>query len=406
MIETIGLTIDTYAVGYPMVLSFVWILGALVSRMKESPKTNEAVEQPKVSIVVSAYNEEELIHVVLESLREVEYSNLEVMIVDDKSTDLTLSKLFEIKEKYPDWDALKIIEQPENQGKAAALNRALSLITGEYMLVLDADSYLDSQAVKHLLKELRSRPNAGAVTGRPVVRNRSTLLGKLQTMEYLSVIDAIKRTQSYLFGTIMTVSGVIVMYRVQALKDIGGFDAEIMTEDIDITWRLYRKNWDVLYNTDALSYILVPEKVFSLLKQRRRWAIGGLEVLIKNVKPVITNGHARHRLLLLEMIASHIWSWFFLISLFRFTVLSTLTREIRLPGQILVVFLMISFILFFIGIVNDKQVSFLNTADKLVLPVYLLVYWMVNLISSLSAEFIIMFGKTNKGRWSSPDRGV
>ena len=317
-----------------------------------------------------------------------------------------MEKLYEVKKSFDDWETLTILEQKENKGKATALNVALQQVNSKYMLVIDADSYLSKDALSYLLAELTSSSDIGAVTGRPIVRNRTTLLGKLQTLEYLSVIDAIKRAQSLFLGAIMTVSGVIVMYRVEALKEIGGFNTEVMTEDIDVTWRLHRNQWKVKYVPKALSYILVPENLKSLLKQRRRWAVGGVEVLISNLSWVFKRGEFKHRFLLIEMICSHIWSWFFLIESYQYFLQMLLNQEFKVSGQIIVIFVLISFFVFFLGLNNDKGESRLSLTDKLIFPAYLVAYWFLNLISALSAEIVVLTNRTNKGKWESPDRGV
>ena len=404
----ISTMVDVYVVYYPIILSFIWASGAFLSRWKERDKKaiDETKEFEKISIVISAYNEEETIEEVLLSLRNLNYPSLEIFIVDDKSSDRTLEKLYEVKKSFDDWETLTILEQKENKGKATALNVALQQVNSKYMLVIDADSYLSKDALSYLLAELTSSSDIGAVTGRPIVRNRTTLLGKLQTLEYLSVIDAIKRAQSLFLGAIMTVSGVIVMYRVEALKEIGGFNTEVMTEDIDVTWRLHRNQWKVKYVPKALSYILVPENLKSLLKQRRRWAVGGVEVLISNLSWVFKRGEFKHRFLLIEMICSHIWSWFFLIESYQYFLQMLLNQEFKVSGQIIVIFVLISFFVFFLGLNNDKGECRLSLTDKLIFPAYLVAYWFLNLISALSAELVVLTNRTNKGKWESPDRGV
>ncbi|WP_461216958.1 glycosyltransferase family 2 protein [Lactococcus cremoris] len=398
--------VDIYAVYYPIVLSFIWASGAFLSRWKDKRRARGLNDREKISIVISAYNEEETIEEVLLSLRNLNYPALEIFVVDVKSSDRTLQKLHAFKRRFNNWEALTILEQKENKGKATALNVALNQVTSKYMLVIDADSYLSADALDYLLAELVSDSRNGAVTGRPIVRNRTTLLGKLQTVEYLSVIDAIKRVQSLFLGAIMTVSGVIVMYRVEALKEIGGFDTEVMTEDIDVTWRLHKQNWKVKYVPKALSYILVPENLKSLVKQRRRWAVGGVEVLISNFSWVFKRGDFKHRFLLFEMICSHIWSWFFLIESYQYFLQMLLNQEFKVSGQIIVIFVLISFAVFFLGLNNDRGESKLSLSDKMILPVYLVAYWILNLVSAISAEIVVLSNRTNKGKWESPDRGI
>ncbi|MDN3201482.1 glycosyltransferase [Enterococcus faecalis] len=397
--------IDFYTIGYPVIMSILWSIGAYFSRINYS-QTQELKSYPKVSIVLSAYNEEETIKEAMGALEQLDYPNLEIIVVDDKSTDQTLSILEEIQKNFDVKKKLRVIAQKQNAGKANALNTALRKVTGKYMLVLDADALLARDSVKLLAAELEKKHSVGAVTGKPVVRNRSTLLGKLQTLEYIGIIDGIKRTQTFMTGTITTVSGVIVMYRVKGLKEVGGFHTEVMTEDIDMTWQLYQNGWRVIYHCRALAYILVPEHFFGLLRQRKRWAIGGLEVLISNFSWVFKKGSLRYKLLLTEMILSHLWGWSFLFSTFNYFVTIYFRKELHVAGGVVVLFMLLSIILFWIGMSEDKQDSQLQLQDKITVPVYLLFYWLINIIGAILSEFVVATGSTSKGKWESPDRGV
>ncbi|MCO5480905.1 glycosyltransferase [Enterococcus faecalis] len=398
-------TIDYYTIGYPVIMSILWSIGAYFSKIYYSHE-QEMDSYPRVSIVLSAYNEEETIKEAMMALEQVDYPNLEIIVVDDKSTDQTLAILEEIQRKFDVKKKLRVIAQKQNAGKANALNTALRKVTGKYMLVIDADALLARDSVKLLASELEKKYSVGAVTGKPVVRNRSTLLGKLQTLEYIGIIDGIKRTQTFMIGTITTVSGVIVMYRVKGLKEIGGFHTEVMTEDIDMTWRLYQNGWQVIYHYRALAYILVPEHYFGLLRQRKRWAVGGLEVLISNFSWVFKEGDLKYKLLLTEMILSHLWGWSFVFSTFNYFLTVYFRKEFHIAGGIVVLFMSLSIILFWVGINGDEQDSQLLFKDKLTVPVYLLFYWLINIISAILSEFVVATGNTGKGKWESPDRGI
>ncbi|KEY62144.1 glycosyltransferase family 2 protein [Lactococcus cremoris] len=148
--------VDVYAVYYPIVLSFIWASGAFLSRWKDKSRARGLSDREKISIVISAYNEEETIEEVLLSLRNLNYPALEIFVVDDKSSDRTLQKLHAFKKRFNNWEALTILEQKENKGKATALNVALNQVTSKYMLVIDADSYLSADALDYLLAELVS----------------------------------------------------------------------------------------------------------------------------------------------------------------------------------------------------------------------------------------------------------
>lgn len=106
------------------------------------------------------------------------------------------------------------------------------------------------------------------------------------------------------------------------------------------------------------------------------------------------------------MICSHIWSWFFLIESYQYFLQMLLNQEFKVSGQIIVIFVLISFAVFFLGLNNDRGESKLSLSDKMILPVYLVAYWILNLVSAISAEIVVLSNRTNKGKWESPDRGI
>lgn len=116
-------------------------------------------------------------------------------------------------------------------------------------------------------------PHVGAVTGNPRIRTRSTLIGRIQVGEFSSIIGLIKRTQR-IYGRVFTVSGVIAAFRRQALADVGYWSPDMITEDIDISWKLQLRHWDIFFEPRALCWILMPETLRGLWKQRLRWAQG------------------------------------------------------------------------------------------------------------------------------------
>jgi biofilm PGA synthesis N-glycosyltransferase PgaC len=94
-------------------------------------------------------------------------------------------------------------------------------------------------------------PHVGAVTGNPRIRTRSTLIGRIQVGEFSSIIGLIKRTQR-IYGRVFTVSGVIAAFRRQALADVGYWSPDMITEDIDISWKLQLRHWDIFRAAGAV----------------------------------------------------------------------------------------------------------------------------------------------------------
>jgi poly-beta-1,6-N-acetyl-D-glucosamine synthase len=100
-----------------------------------------------------------------------------------------------------------------------------------------------------------------------------------------AIVGLIKRAQRT-YGRLFTVSGVAAAFRKTALYDVGYWSSEMLTEDIDVTWKMELKAWDVRYEPHALVWILMPETFAGLWKQRLRWAMGGVQVILKYARDV------------------------------------------------------------------------------------------------------------------------
>ncbi|WP_369521821.1 glycosyltransferase family 2 protein, partial [Escherichia coli] len=156
----------------------------------------------------------------------------------------------------------------------------------EYLVCIDGDAMLEEHALHWMVWHLVSGNRVGAVTGNPRIRNRSTLLGRLQVAEFSSIIGMIKRAQR-VYGRIFTISGVIAGFRRTALHQVGWWSDDMVTEDIDISWRLQRAHWDIRYEPNALCFILMPETLKGLWRQRLRWAQGGVEVMLRHARSLL-----------------------------------------------------------------------------------------------------------------------
>lgn len=207
-----------YVFYYPVIMSLVWLFGGIcfyVRRERHVSKEPPVLKRhPLVSVLIPAHNEEETIADAVHSIFSNRYDNLEVIVINDASTDGTETVLQELLQEYPH---LRLLHLRKNMGKAHGLNLALAMSHGEIIVTLDADSMLDDRAIEWAVWHFITFPRVGAVTGNPRVRNRSTLLAKIQTAEYSSVIGLIKRAQR-LMGKVMTVSGVVAAWRRGSVK--------------------------------------------------------------------------------------------------------------------------------------------------------------------------------------------
>ncbi|MBW1604821.1 glycosyltransferase [Lactobacillus sp. Sy-1] len=397
--------ISDFIFGYPVMVSVVWIVGCIFKEwtLRHAP-VDDTNRKPLVSILVPAHNEHDTLEEAVKSLSNLTYTNFEIVLIDDKSDDDTLEIMHRLKDKYQSKFQIQIVAIPVNQGKANAMNQGLKVANGEYLLGIDSDSVLDPDSLSYVVKTLNKNPQAGAVAGKPVVRNRTTILGRLQLLEYIGVIDIIKRAESFLTGRITTVSGVIVGFRKTAVESVNGWNTKVMTEDIDITWRLYRQKWAVLYNPNIICWILVPESVRNLIKQRQRWARGGLEVLSGN-RDLLIHGTFSEKFLLSETIISNTWAVVTILSSITYILTFILDHNLTLDGNILLFMLMVSFTQFLISFSFSKKTTFMSWGDFLLVPAYIMYYWIISLISCIYAMISFFLDPEHVGTWRSPDRG-
>lgn len=238
------------------------------------PKTKK---EYKVSFIVPAYNEEKSIKETIEHIFNIGYEHLlEIIVVNDCSTDNTRKIVESLLKKYP---KLKLINNKKNLGNAAAAqNVGLQHAKGELIAVVDGDSFPGKFSINKMVGFFDDE-NVGAVTCPVLARNQNTFWEKLQAIEYQAISFA-RKLLEYV-NAIYVTPGPLALYRKKALDDINGFDENNMTQDIEATWHLAYKNWDRKMCLDTYVTSVVPNKLKAWWKQRRRWNVGGLQCIYK-----------------------------------------------------------------------------------------------------------------------------
>jgi biofilm PGA synthesis N-glycosyltransferase PgaC len=310
--ETIILGLFDFAFYYPLFMAYLWMTGAIYyffyrERIEKRPVTNppRLDETPGVTFIVPCHNEGENIRDTIVGLLKQDYPNFEIIAINDASTDNTAEILEDLSELT---DQLRVIHFDSNQGKALGLRAGALAAKNEILICIDGDAILDHYATRWLVWHFVKGPRVGAVTGNPRVRNSTTLLGKIQVGEFSSIIGLIKRAQR-IYGRIFTVSGVVAAFRRSALHRVGYWNLDIVTEDIDISWKLQLNHWDVRYEPNALCYILMPETLKGLWRQRLRWAQGGIEVFLRHFRQLLTWRCRRMWLVGVELMISTFWAY-------------------------------------------------------------------------------------------------
>ncbi len=311
-------SLEDFIYYYPLFMAYIWIFGALIFYFRfewhqqgNSDNLPELTEFPPVSILIPCYNEADNVRETVEILLEQKYPNFEIIAINDGSKDNTLDILESLAKEY---SQLRVVNLHTNQGKAMGLRAGALLANSEILICIDGDALLAPEAVAWMVRHFINKPHIGAVTGNPRIRNRSTLLGRIQVGEFSAIVGMIKRAQRS-YGKIFTVSGVIAAFRKSALHDVGYWSNDMVTEDIDISWKLQLGGWSIYFEPNALCWVLMPETLEGLWKQRSRWAQGGTEVLLRYFKQLFRWSSRGMWLLYGECLISIVWSFLILLHL-------------------------------------------------------------------------------------------
>ena len=403
---------------YPLFMSGLWIAGGLYFWLhweRHWPWRDDTLPpslegEPLISILIPCYNEGENAADTIHAALAQHYPNIEVIAINDGSKDNTAEVLDRLAKEDP---RLRVLHLAENQGKAVALRMGAIAARSEYLVCIDGDALLAPNTAAYLVAPMLDNARLGAVTGNPRIRTRSTLVGRVQVGEFSSIIGLIKRTQR-VFGRIFTVSGVIVAFRRTALNRVGYWSPDMITEDIDISWKLQLDHWSIFYEPRALCWILMPETLGGLWKQRLRWAQGGAEVLFKNIRGIWQYRHRYLWPLLFEYCLSTGWAFTFLLSVIFWGV----GKFVVMPEAIAVDHLMppaftglllafVCLVQFAVTIVIDRRYEPGLGRTMFWVIWYPLVFWLISLLTTLVSFPKVLFGQHQKrARWVSPDRGI
>jgi len=235
----------------------------------------KAKKKYTMSFLVPAYNEANTLADTLKHIFAIDYPIFEVIVINDCSKDNSKDILKKLSRKYKE---LKIINHTKNIGKAGSLNDALKIAKGELIAVVDADSYPDSDSIRKMAGFFNDE-KVGGVSVPVVARNKNKFIEKLQGIEY-KMIGLTRKLLDYV-DSIYVTPGPLALYRKSALDDVGGFDENNMTEDIEITWHLTHNSWKRRMCLATSVSSTVPDKIKGWFKQRRRWNVGGLQCISK-----------------------------------------------------------------------------------------------------------------------------
>ena len=261
--------------------------------------------EPKVSVLVPAWNEGAGLIGTLKSLMESSYKNLEVIIIDNASVDSTEKNVKALivehnKTKIRGEKNIELIYVKESrQGKGYALNTGIDISTGEIIISIDADCSVPSFTVQNFVNRFKDS-KVMAVVGNVKIGNTQTLIGVVQYLEFLFSFY-FKKSDS-VFGSIYIIGGAAGAFRRKIFKKLGGYSVSNLTEDIELSFRIQTAGMKIVYAEDAVVYTEGASDFKGLIKQRLRWKRGRFETFFNN----------RHLFFSTDKKHNKILSWFIL----------------------------------------------------------------------------------------------
>lgn len=297
---------------YPVALSGLFVIAGIVFRtllwFRYRPlavQEGENVSWPFVSVIMSAFNEEELIEESIDSVFSCEYpaEMLEVICINDGSTDATLSRMIEAKRKYG--KRLKIINFPTNLGKRKAVYIGLKEAKGSLVITADTDSKIDKAAIKNVILPLLKDPQTGAVSGRVEVLNeKENFLTRMLAVRY-SISFNFGRAYQSVYGAVFCCPGALTAYRKDILLNFihDWLDQKFLNtqctygEDRALTTQILRAGFRTKFQSNAVVFTKVPSRFIQMNKMYLRWTRSYIRESIIFAGFMFTNYRSKQRIL-------------------------------------------------------------------------------------------------------------
>jgi len=248
----------------------------------------EGTEYPMVSVLVPAHNEALVLKRTVQSLLNFDYprDKYEIIVINDNSSDQTEDIISALAAANPSSRLMCISTDKVvgGTGKSNALNIGFSAASGSVIAIYDADNTPEPKALRLLVENLLADDKLGAVIGKFRTRNRNaSLLSRFVNIETLSH-QCMNQAGRYFFFKLCTIPGTNYVIRRRIIEEVGGWDDKALSEDTEISFRIYRMGYYIKLLPQAVTWEQEPHLLPVWFRQRVRWAKGNLYVMVKNFK--------------------------------------------------------------------------------------------------------------------------
>jgi cellulose synthase/poly-beta-1,6-N-acetylglucosamine synthase-like glycosyltransferase len=331
------------------------IIALTAYNIKDRRRLNRKVvtNHPKITLLVPAHNESVSIKRTIISILENNYPNKEIIIIDDHSSDDTFEQASEFAKK----GLIRIIKRKEGKGsKAAAINFGAVYATGDILMIMDGDTLIERNVLKQIAKYMDD-PSVGAVAGNVRILSGdngiNNILTKCQSYEYVIAFELGRRVRNIL-NILVIIPGAFGAFRKDLARKAGLYDKDTITEDFDLTIKVFKTGQKVLFISEAIAWTFCPNTWKGWYRQRLRWTHGQMATLLKH-KDVLTSKNVVYKNL-------------FVLAVFDMLFMDIILIALRFASLIWIVFfgftenLVYAFILLMIVYLFNELLAFLASA--------------------------------------------
>lgn len=277
-----------FMIAYQLILTLAGFFHYRNSRKEKKRIDGMTFEYPKVSVLIPAHNEEKVIGYTVDAMTRLEYPPecLDILVIDDGSTDGTADIVAEFARRDPRVRLYNVPQGEGGKGKSRALNIGLRQTDARFIAVYDADNTPHPHALKYLMAQLLIDPSLGGVLGkfRTVNKNRNFLTRfiNIETLSFQNMLQAGR----WLLFKISTLPGTNLVIRRELLDKLKGWDEDAITEDSELSIRIYMEGFRIKFVPYSVTYEQEPESWKVWIKQRTRWVRGNNYVGKKFIREI------------------------------------------------------------------------------------------------------------------------
>ncbi len=390
-----------FMIFYQLVLTLAGFFHFRNSMREKKLVDGMSFDFPRVSVLIPAHNEDKVISYTLDAMTRLDYPahRLEILVINDGSTDSTA----EIVEEFVRKDSrVRLYNVPKGEGgkgKSRALNLGLRQTDAPFIAVYDADNTPDPNALKYLMAQLLQDESLGAVLGKfRTVNKKRNLLTRFINIETLSFQSMLQAGRWKMFK-VATLPGTNLVIRRDLLEKLHGWDEDAITEDSELSIRIYTQGLRIKFVPYSLTYEQEPESWKVWIKQRTRWVRGNNYVGTKFLRELRS---FKNKFLAFELLYLLSLYYVFLVAIVSSDILFLLglfnVVTISLPGPYTAVWI-VGIILFVLEILlalsYDREDTFANIVITFLMYFSYCQLWMYVVAKAIYLDFV----KKEKRTW-------